>query len=258
MLHLRSNAIAYLALFVALGGTSYAAIRLPANSVKSRQIAPNAVRSSELRAGSVRSAELARGAVRAADLRRGVIAPEHLRPGIIAPEHLRPGIIAPEHLRPGIIAPDHLRPGIIGPGHLSFRALRPGDIEARGGAATEPQPIATKTSEPVVSTRLDFSEPANTLVTGAVEVTNPDDGSDATVTVAVAHNDHTEPVTFTETVPDGTTATVPVSFVCNGRPGDPLGPQTFTLVVHAGGSGDVEVVNRSIDAVAFKPIPSPP
>jgi hypothetical protein len=30
--HARDNAIAYLALFVALGGTSYAAIKLPRNS----------------------------------------------------------------------------------------------------------------------------------------------------------------------------------------------------------------------------------
>ena len=36
--HVRANAIAYLALFVALGGTSYAAINLPTGSVGSRQI----------------------------------------------------------------------------------------------------------------------------------------------------------------------------------------------------------------------------
>jgi hypothetical protein len=36
--HLRANAVAYLALFVALGGTSYAAANLPANSVGNRQI----------------------------------------------------------------------------------------------------------------------------------------------------------------------------------------------------------------------------
>jgi hypothetical protein len=36
--HARSNVIAYLALFVALGGTSYAAINLPANSVGTRQL----------------------------------------------------------------------------------------------------------------------------------------------------------------------------------------------------------------------------
>ena len=36
--HLRGNVVAYLALFVALGGTSYAAVALPANSVGARQI----------------------------------------------------------------------------------------------------------------------------------------------------------------------------------------------------------------------------
>ncbi len=36
--HLKSNAIAYLALFVALGGTSYAAVRLPAGSVGARAL----------------------------------------------------------------------------------------------------------------------------------------------------------------------------------------------------------------------------
>src|SRR5262249_3509724 len=36
--HIRSNVVAYVALFIALGGTSYAAFKLPANSVGTRQI----------------------------------------------------------------------------------------------------------------------------------------------------------------------------------------------------------------------------
>lgn len=36
--HVRSNLVAYLALFVALGGTGYAAVALPAGSVGARQI----------------------------------------------------------------------------------------------------------------------------------------------------------------------------------------------------------------------------
>jgi hypothetical protein len=36
--HVRGNAVAYLALFVALGGTGYAAINLPAGSVGAKQI----------------------------------------------------------------------------------------------------------------------------------------------------------------------------------------------------------------------------
>ncbi|MGH2870308.1 MAG: hypothetical protein ACRDNK_22410 [Solirubrobacteraceae bacterium] len=36
--HLQANLVAYLALFVALGGTGYAALRLPAGSVGARQL----------------------------------------------------------------------------------------------------------------------------------------------------------------------------------------------------------------------------
>ncbi|MGZ4221933.1 MAG: hypothetical protein ACXVH3_12280 [Solirubrobacteraceae bacterium] len=41
--HIRSNVVAYVALFVALGGTSYAALKLPANSVGTRQIKNHAI-----------------------------------------------------------------------------------------------------------------------------------------------------------------------------------------------------------------------
>lgn len=41
--HVRSNAVAYVALFIALGGTGYAALRIPANSVGSRQIKNGAI-----------------------------------------------------------------------------------------------------------------------------------------------------------------------------------------------------------------------
>jgi hypothetical protein len=56
--HIKHNVVAYLALFVALGGTSYAAIILPAGSVGTRQ----------LRNGAVTNKKLAKGAVGAADL----------------------------------------------------------------------------------------------------------------------------------------------------------------------------------------------
>lgn len=54
-----SQAISTTALFVALGGTSYAAIKLPNNSVGSAQIKSNAVASSEIKNGSVAEKDLA-------------------------------------------------------------------------------------------------------------------------------------------------------------------------------------------------------
>jgi hypothetical protein len=41
--HLRGNVVAYIALFIALGGTSYAAINLPAGSVGTRQLQNHAI-----------------------------------------------------------------------------------------------------------------------------------------------------------------------------------------------------------------------
>lgn len=56
-----STAVAYLALFVALGGTSYAAIKLPGNSVGAKQIKGSAVGSAEVRDSSLRSRDFAPG-----------------------------------------------------------------------------------------------------------------------------------------------------------------------------------------------------
>ncbi len=49
--HLRANGVAYLALFVALSGTSYAAASLPKNSVGTKQLKDGSVTKSKLAAG---------------------------------------------------------------------------------------------------------------------------------------------------------------------------------------------------------------
>ena len=61
LFHLKRNAIAYLALFVALGGTSYAAAKLPRNSVGSPQIKKNAVTSSKVKNGALTRADFRSG-----------------------------------------------------------------------------------------------------------------------------------------------------------------------------------------------------
>ncbi len=58
--HLRRNAVAYLALFIALGGTSYAVSRLPANSVDTKQIVDSAVTTRKLALGAVKAGRLGR------------------------------------------------------------------------------------------------------------------------------------------------------------------------------------------------------
>src|SRR5215211_6423975 len=53
--------VSVIALSVALGGTSYAAIVLPANSVGKKQIKKNAVTTEKVKNGSLRSADFGAG-----------------------------------------------------------------------------------------------------------------------------------------------------------------------------------------------------
>jgi hypothetical protein len=68
-----ANVVASIALFVALGGSSYAALTLPRNSVGSNQIRTAAVGTSELRNRSVALTDISTGARRAL---RGAVGPQ--------------------------------------------------------------------------------------------------------------------------------------------------------------------------------------
>jgi hypothetical protein len=71
--HLKSNAVAYVSLFVALGGTSYAASQLPKNSVTSTQIKDGSVKSADLAKNGVTSTQIKDGSIKSADLVKGVV-----------------------------------------------------------------------------------------------------------------------------------------------------------------------------------------
>ena len=58
-----STIAAYLALFLALGGTSYAVVNLPRNSVGSSELRKNAVRSSDVKDRSLKAIDFQRGSL---------------------------------------------------------------------------------------------------------------------------------------------------------------------------------------------------
>ena len=66
-----ANVMSVIAVFVALGGTTYAAVTLPTNSVGIKQIKNNAVGLSEIRKNAVRSGEVRNGSLRRADFGAG-------------------------------------------------------------------------------------------------------------------------------------------------------------------------------------------
>ena len=72
--HVRANIIGYLALFVALGGSSYAAVRLKPRSVTSTALATRAVTHAKLARNSVTSLNVARGSLTGSDFKSGTLA----------------------------------------------------------------------------------------------------------------------------------------------------------------------------------------
>jgi hypothetical protein len=66
-----ANVIALLALFVALGGTSYAAVTLANNSVKSKHIGAGQVNRSDIKKNAINSAKVANGSLVAGDFKAG-------------------------------------------------------------------------------------------------------------------------------------------------------------------------------------------
>ncbi len=64
-------AVAVLALFVALGGTGYAALKLPKNSVSTKQLKKGAVKNADIGANAVTGPKVKRGSLTASDFRAG-------------------------------------------------------------------------------------------------------------------------------------------------------------------------------------------
>ena len=68
---LRGNTIALLALFLALGGTTYAAVSLPANSVGAKQLKKNAVINKKIKANAVTGGKVKNDSLTGADVVEG-------------------------------------------------------------------------------------------------------------------------------------------------------------------------------------------
>jgi hypothetical protein len=71
--HVKHNVVGYLALFAALGGTSYAAVRLTPGSVTNRALAPGAVSHAKLAANSVNGKNIINGTLTRSDLTAGTL-----------------------------------------------------------------------------------------------------------------------------------------------------------------------------------------
>ena len=98
-----ANVMATVAVFIALGGGAYAALSLPAGSVKSKQIAKNAVRAKQIAKRAVRKKELARNAVRSRKIKDGRVKSFDLADSSVTSAKLADDSVSSPKLVPGAV-----------------------------------------------------------------------------------------------------------------------------------------------------------
>ena len=79
-----SNVVATLAIFIALGGISYAATNLSKNSVGTKQIKKNAVTAKKIKKNAVTTAKIKKNAVTTAKIKGKSITESKMAPGLLA------------------------------------------------------------------------------------------------------------------------------------------------------------------------------
>jgi hypothetical protein len=68
-------AVAFIALLLAMGGASYAAVKLPARSVGARELKPKAVTRAAIKANAVNGSKVAADALTGSDIKESTLAP---------------------------------------------------------------------------------------------------------------------------------------------------------------------------------------
>jgi hypothetical protein len=105
-----ANTTSLLALFIALGGTSYAAT-LAANSVGSAQIRTGAVGTSEIRYSGVRMQDIAPGAVGKSEIGTGAVGQSEIRNNSVGPGELRTNSVGADEILAGAVGTSELADG---------------------------------------------------------------------------------------------------------------------------------------------------
>ena len=88
-----ANVVACLALFIALGGASYAAVNLPKNSVGTKQLKNNAVVTKKIKKNAVNRAKIRKGAINTARLKGNAVTTAKIRAGAVNSSKVADGSI---------------------------------------------------------------------------------------------------------------------------------------------------------------------
>jgi hypothetical protein len=143
-LHLAALAVAGLALFVALGGTSYAAglligtKQIKNNAVTSKKIKDNRVSSSDLKNNGVQSADIADGTLELTDLSGPLQAKVNdVAGGLVDTAQLANGAVTNPKLAPNSVSSSKVAPNSLGSGDLGSSSVASSEIATGGAAGAE-------------------------------------------------------------------------------------------------------------------------
>jgi hypothetical protein len=129
-----SNAIATIALFVALGGAAIAA-GLPKNSVGAKQLKRGAVSAAKLKKGAVTSGKLAQKSVVAGKLGPNAVLPGNIGNGAITSAKLGAGSVIAASIKNGVVTTNKLANDAVTSGKLASGAVNTGNL-ANGSVTT--------------------------------------------------------------------------------------------------------------------------
>src|SRR4051794_23504384 len=98
-----ANVVSLLALFVALGGTTYAAASLPSDSVGSLQIRTDGVGKSEIRSGAVGRSEVSTSGVAKSEIATGAVGKSEVTTNAVGASEIAKDAVGTSELRDGTV-----------------------------------------------------------------------------------------------------------------------------------------------------------
>jgi hypothetical protein len=194
-----ANVTSGLALFVALGGTSYAAVTLPRNSVGSDQIRYHAIQDTDIKPNAVRPWQIQKDAVGRSEIRPDAVRKWEIAADSVSADEIRPNAVGTSELADGGIGVADLSDAVKSAFTLGRAAVTKAGA-ATGGNATSVSPGATAGIYTVTFghdvSACQYSATLATVKSGATTSDTPDPGS---ITVAPgASNTQVQVRTFAE------------------------------------------------------------
>ncbi|MET0929415.1 MAG: hypothetical protein ABWX74_07845 [Aeromicrobium sp.] len=168
--------IASLALFMSLGGTSYAAVK--AKSIGNKQLKNNSVTSAKIARNGVTASDIRAGVIDGTKIRAGSIGSQHILDGSITSMDIQDGTIGSQDIQDSSIGAQDIADGSIGASEIANGSLRsdkfdqatanqfrdvPVDLVLTGGGNSSLQGIpktGTDPSDPNFTTVRSFSVPS--------------------------------------------------------------------------------------------------